>query len=400
MKESSWEAPLTGITVLDLTSEVAGPYCTRLLADWGAEVLKLEHPDFGDGCRRMGPFPDDIPHHEKSGLFFYLNINKLGLTLNLHSKTGRSIFLGLVERADVVVEGFRPGVMKELGLDYEGLAQMHPNLIMTSVSDFGQVGPYHAYRSSNLVAEAMGAWIYRLGEPGRGPVQTGGSLAFYAGGLMAAIGTAAAVHQRTRFGGGQHVDTSLQEAVINALVFPTVAYSVTGRDFTRRGNAAPGVYPCQDGYIGVNALTPPHWETLFRWTGREELLEDPRFSDGAERQANRQEMVEELAPFFVDKRKTELFLKGQEMRLPLGSVSTIEDLFMNEHLQARGFFQQVRHPALGTATIPRPPFQMSLTPWRVRRSAPLLGEHNEQIYCGRLGFSRIDLVRLCQQGVV
>ncbi len=392
--------PLGGVTVLDVAADLPGSLCARFLADWGADVLKVEHPGSGDRCRRCGPFPGDLPLPEQGGLFLYLNASKLGVTLDLGCETGRRIFLRLVEEAHVVVENPSPESGQGSGLEYQALARVNPGLIMTSIAGFGLTGPYRAYRSGNLVALALGGWIYRQGEAAREPVQSGGSLALYAAGLMAAVGTATAVYQWSRTGEGQHLEVSLQEAVVNALVFPTVHYSVTGQDLPRRGNAAPGVFSCQDGYIGANLLTHQHWESFFYWLGREDLLKDPRFADGQERQAHRRELTAELAPWFANQRKTDLFAAAQELRLPFGLVSTMEDLFANEHLRARRFFQQVPHPGLGMVAVPGPPFRMAGSPGMVRRSAPALGQHNEQVYRGRLGLTRGDLARLSRYGVV
>jgi crotonobetainyl-CoA:carnitine CoA-transferase CaiB-like acyl-CoA transferase len=219
---------LQGVKVIDLTHHIAGPYCTKLLADFGADVIKVERPDGGDSARRLGPFPENIPHPEKSGLFLYLNTNKRGITLNLKDHKGRAALLDLVREADILVESFSPRVMPSLGLAYQTLTQINPSLVMTSISSFGQTGRYRDYRASELALYALGGMAYITGEYHREPVKHGYNQAQYLGGMAAASGTVAALLQRWRAGGGQQVDVSIMECVTSTLFSSVLDYTYAG----------------------------------------------------------------------------------------------------------------------------------------------------------------------------
>ena len=272
---------LAGVQVVELAEGVAGPYATKLLADLGAEVVKIEPPRVGDYARRCGPFPDHQPHPERSGLFLYLNTNKLGVTLNLDTSLGRDLFCKLMAQADVLIEDCAPGWLAAHGLGYETLQQQRPGLVMTSVTRFGQDGPqahYHAYPLTTFHAGGEGYTLPgRLSLelfPDRAPVQAGGSLGEYDSGLCAAVATLGALLS----GIGQHVDVSQQEALLN-LNRPMLAYYLaTGEVISRqRGYAFGGAIPCRDGYIMLRPIEDNHWRGLARAMGQEELADDERF---------------------------------------------------------------------------------------------------------------------------
>ena len=281
---------LSGIKVLDLTHHIAGPYCAKLLADYGAGVIKIERPVVGDDARRIGPFFGDDPHPEKSGLFLYLNTNKRGITLDLKSDAGLNIFRRLVETADILVENFSPGVMDRLGLSYEALEKINPRLVMTSISNFGQSGPYRGFKSSELITDAMGGWMTIIGDPEREPLKPGGSQAQFVGGLFGALGTMTAFHGREVNGIGQHVDISLMEAVTYIQMNITSTFAYYRHIVKRIGNMVlplPGtMLPCKDGYIGAFAVTASQWEILCDWMGKPEFKEDPNFISGPDRAEN------------------------------------------------------------------------------------------------------------------
>ncbi len=397
------EKVLSGIKVLDLTHQIAGPYCTKLLADYGAEVTKIEPPGVGDGARRIGPFLGDDPHPEKSGLFMYLNTNKSGITLNLKSESGVKIFKSLVEDADILVENFSPGVMDGFGLGYDALEKINPRLVMTAISNFGQTGPYRDFKSSELIADAMGGWMTIVGDPEREPLKTGGSQAQFVGGLFGAIGTMTAFHGREMTGIGQHVDVSLMEAVLYIQMNITSSYAYY-RNITKRiGNMVwplPGsLLPCRDGYIGAFAITTKQWESLCDWMGKPEFKTDPMFLTVSERGENADLLNAHLISWLMEHDQEELFLEAQKRKIPFGIPMNSEMLLASEHLKERGYFVDVDHPETGKIRYPGAQVKMGDTPYTLKR-APLLAEHNEAIYCDHLGYSREDLVRLHRQGVI
>ena len=394
---------LSGIKVLDLTHYIAGPYCTKLLADYGAEVIKIERPGIGDGSRRLGPFYGDDPHPEKSGFFLYLNTNKMGITLNLKSKAGLKIFRELARDTDILVENFSPGVMGRLGLDYESLEKINPHLVMTSISNFGQSGPYRDFKSSELVADAMGGWMTVIGDPERNPLKPGGSQAQFVGGLFGAVGTMTAFFGREEKGIGQHIDISLMEAVLYIQMNITSTYSYHEHITKRAGNFVwppPGsILPCKDGYIGVIAVTTSQWEALCDWMERPDLKEDPNFLTSVDRTENYDLLMANLIPWLAEHDAEELFREGQKRRIPFAIPAWSEMLLASPHLKERGYFVEVDHPVTGKVIYPGAQVKMGDLPYELK-PAPLLGEHNGEIYGDRLGYSKEGLVKLREQGVI
>lgn len=397
------EQALTGIRVLDLTHHIAGPYCTKMLADYGAEVIKIERPCAGDGARRMRPFYKDDPHPEKSGFFLYLNTNKKGITLNLKSEKGKSIFKELIKDADILVENYSPRVMPSFGLDYTTLENINPRLVMTSISNFGQTGPYRDYRATEIVLDGMGGWSSVVGEPDREPLKPGGSQAQFVSGLFGSIATVSAFYGQLNSGIGQHIDISIMDAVLYIQMNITVMYAYDNIVPKRIGNrVAPfpsGILPCKDGYIGAITTTGDKWPILCEWMGMPELVNDPRFKTADDRTLNIQELDAVMIPWLLEHTQEELFREGQKRNLPFGIPSSSKMLLESEHLKARGYFVEVDHPATGKVIYPGAQIKMGELPYHLNRS-PLLGEHNEEIYCERLGFSKDDVVRLREQGVI
>lgn len=397
------EQALSGVKVLDLTHFIAGPYCTKLLADYGAEVIKVERPGIGDSTRRMGPFFGDDPHPEKSGRFLYLNTNKKGITLNLKTKAGVGILKKLAADADILVENFSPGVMQRLGLDYEELKKINPRLTVTSISNFGQTGPYRDFKSSELVGDAMGGWMMVVGDPERQPLKPGGSQAQHVGGLFGSVGTMTAFYGSQDTGVGQHVDISLMEAVLYIQMNITSTYSYHEQITKRNGNFVwppPGsIIPCKDGYIGVIAVTNSQWEKLCDWMGIPELIEDPAFANVVDRTENLDLLLAHIISWAMDYTPDELFREAQKRKIPFGIPASSKMLLESNHLKERGYFVEVDHPATGKVLYPGPQVKMGDLPYELR-PAPLLGQHNEDVYCGRLGYSKEDLVRLREQEVI
>jgi len=397
------ERALSGVKVLDLTHYIAGPYCTKLLADYGAEVIKVEPPGYGDAARRLGPFFSDDPHPEKSGLFLYLNTNKLGITLNLKSKIGVEIFKELVKETDILVENFSPRVMPGLELDYENLEKINPKLIMTSISNFGQFGPYRDYKATEIVADAMGGWMTIIGHPEREPLKPGGNQAQFIAGLFGSVGTISAFYGQKMNAVGQHVDISIMEAVLYIQMNLTSMYSCQGTIIKRYGNrSAPfpsGILPCKDGYIGAITITADKWPVLCQWMGMPELTEDPRFLTAADRAENIDELDAIMISWLVEHDSEELYKEAQKRRLPFGVPASSKMLLESQHIKERGYFVEVEHPATGKVRYPGAQVKMGDLPYKLK-GAPLLGEHNEEVYCSKLGYNKRDLVRLREQGVI
>jgi crotonobetainyl-CoA:carnitine CoA-transferase CaiB-like acyl-CoA transferase len=391
----------TKLKVVDLTHHIAGPLCTKLLAGFGAEVIKIEKPGEGDRSRSFGPFPQDEPHQEKSGAFLYLNTHKKSITLNLKSKLGRRILKRLVEDADVVVENFEPRVMSSLGLSYSELCTVNAKLVMTSISNFGQDGAYRDYKATNLTELAWGGALFLEGYVER-PFKMGSSRAEEMAGLVAYVGTMAALCARDGSGKGQHVDISIRECVTNNIELSPVLYAYMGlirkRGFGQLMQGHPvKIYPCKDGHIvvipGLGATS-----RIALLIDKPELLDHILFTNAAERLARRDEFDAMILPWFREHGKYEIVAKAQELRMPFGVVQNMDEVLEDEHLKDREFFVEIQHPIAGGYKYPGAPFRMTESVWQAGR-APLLGEHNEEIYCGRLGYSKRQLVALRQTGI-
>ncbi|HEY8491946.1 MAG TPA: CoA transferase [Dehalococcoidia bacterium] len=402
MTEPAPEGALDDLTVLDLSEGVAGAYCGKLLADYGADVIKVERPGTGDPARRHGPFPDGRPHPEKSALFLYLNTNKRGVTLDVAHPRGAAVLRRMVEDADVLIETFRPGYLADLGLGYPALREVNPDLVMTSITAFGQDGPYAGYRSNNLVALALGGQLGMTGSPDREPLKSAGYQAEYQAGLHAFGATLAAVFGARIAEAGQHVDIAMVEVLASVLETAMPYYAYWGKDTgRRRGNiqsAIIGIYPCADGYLGVHAMAR-NWPALLRLMEREDLAEDPRFKEMRDRVQHNDDLEAIIYEWASRQRKDEVHRRAVELRAPVVAVHTLADLFASPQLRARGYFQDVDHPAAGRLTYPGPPFRMGATPWRAGR-APLLGEHNDEVYLGELGLEPEEYRELRELGVI
>lgn len=394
---------LSGVRVLDLSQYAAGPYCTKLLAEMGAQVIKVERPGRGDATRDVGPFYKDAPNREGSGLFLYLNTGKKGITLDVKSATGKKIVRALVEKADVVVESFSAGTMEKLGLDYTALSKINPGLIMTSVSDFGDSGPYRDYKSADIVSFAMGGLMSLVGDPDRPPVKLPGPMTHYWAGVHAFTGTMVALLYRDVSGEGQHVAVSILETVASQTNSAYQHYEYLGETLSRTGNTsrfAGGVsqfQPTKDGGYVLIALTP--WENLVALLGKPELAADPRFATREERQKHGADLDKYVAEYTLQHSKEESFQAAQEQRLTWAPINTVEDLFSSPQLKSQEYFKEIDHPSTGPLRYPGVPMKLGETPF-VHERAPLLGEHNQEVYAEMLGYAKEDVIRLRQLGVI
>ncbi|MGB2885630.1 MAG: CoA transferase, partial [Dehalococcoidia bacterium] len=389
------EQALSDVKVLDLTWHIAGPYCTKLLADYGAEVIKVEKPGEGEPARRMGPFFKDDPHPEKSGLFLHLNTNKKGITLNLKSAKGKKILKELAKDADILVESFRPHVMPSLGLDYETLEQINPKLLMTSISSFGQTGPYRDFKASEIVEYAMGGEMYSTGTAGREPFKLGGNVTQYQAGTVAAVSTMGGLFSAQSQGVGQHVDVSIMETQAGSTdrrIIYLLGYACAGvittrwpppREAVRMMILPQGVYPCKDGFVNTLSL-PQWWPRYLEAMEMPELKDDPRFQNIFSAEAG-MEFDAIWYSWLADRTKDELFEIFRRANIASAPVNSPEDILSNPHLKAREYFTEIDHPETGKVTYPGAPIHMMETPSKARYHAPLLGQHNKEIYCDRLG---------------
>ncbi len=390
------------LRVLDLTHYIAGPYCTKLLADYGAEVIKVERPRSGDGARRLGPMRSDAAGLESSGLFFYLNNNKRGVTLELGSTGGQRILDALMASVDLVVASLSPSQLEGFGITREHLQRVNRRASLVTITNFGLTGPYRDYRADHLALCALGGWANYLGQADRPPVQAGAELALYSTGVQAA-GAALAAHRYGReTGDGRHVDVSIMETVLQMLPASTLRYAMMNIVEVRGMYPFPsqGILQCADGYVGLNCLTSKHWEMMARWMGKEHWLEKPEYATSQGRWQHSPELRSEAESWCKQFTKDYLFHEGQTWQVAVGQVSTAEDILKSGQLNSRSYLVEAEHPHLGTLRLPGPPVRMQLTPWSMRHRAPRLGEDNVAIYCGDIGFSQQDLAVLTEDGVI
>jgi len=397
------EQALDGVTVLELGECVAAPFCTKLLAAYGATVIKLEPPGRGDPARALGPFPDSGPDREQSALYLYLNTGKQSVTLDLEQAAGRELARRLAREVDILVENCPPGELAARGLGYEALRAANPRLVYVSLSAFGQSGPRAQWRATNLTALAAGGQMQLTGDAEREPLKAGGEQADYQLGLNGFSAALVGLWDALETGEGQQIDVSAQEAMASTLEVALNTYLYLGQDIwgTRRGNinsAVLGLYPCADGYLGVHAM-PRNLPPLLQVMEMPELADDPRFNTPAARLENNDELTATIFAWAADKRKHEVYARAGSMRGPIAFVHDMADLMTSPQLAARGFLHEVEHPVAGRLTYPGPPFVMSETPGRIER-APLLGEHTVAVLAGRLGLSADDLQALSGQGVI
>jgi crotonobetainyl-CoA:carnitine CoA-transferase CaiB-like acyl-CoA transferase len=377
---------------------VGAAYAAKLMADLGAEVIKIEEPE-GDAARQRGPYPGNIPHPEKSGTFLYLNTNKLGVTLNLQTPQGQELLQRLVKGADLLIHNYPPPQMASLGLNYETLQKLNPRLVMTSISPFGQTGPNRDLHMHDLNMWAAGGIIYLSGAGGRPdlpPLKAFGQQAGYQAGVNAAIGALGALFSRLSSGKGQHVDVSVQECLVAIMENNYVSWPYQQTIASRLGfRLIPqDVIPCRDGYIYFLAIEDHQWKGALDLMGNPEWAEADIFHDFASRSGNWDALKPLLEDWAQDKSVQEVYHAAQARRVPFAPVSTMGDLLQSEHLKARGFFAQLGHPQAGELQYPGAPYRFSASPWALLRPAPTLGQHNEEIYSGRLGLVRQELEEL------
>ena len=393
---------LGGLRVLDMGDGVSGPFCAKLLADYGADVIKIEPPHLGDSARRTGPFAGDHPHLEKSIPFLYINTNKRGVSLNINLASGRRLFEQLAENADVLVENFSPLEASARCLDYPTLANINPALVVTSITPFGQTGPYRDMQATDIVTTALSGLMYHSGDSDREPLRNGLDQSLYVAGINGAVATLAAVFQRITTGTGQHADVSVAECLSSHLVQPVPYYNYMGAIKGRRpirGSGFEELMAARDGYVIPSVQGSQPWSTVAGLIGLEEL-QDEKFATGGGRIEHGEELKELLTQGLAQWDRKPLFQASGESRLVFGMAQDAGDLYHCPHLRERGFYHEVNHPVAGAADYPGLGPRLSDMEYQVAHPAPLLGQHNQEIFCGELGYAIEDLVKLREMGAI
>ncbi len=407
MHSSDQRGPLKGIRVLSVEQFITGPYCTQLLADAGAEVIKIERPGSGDPRRGMGPYLESPSGKPVSGGFIQYNRSKKSLTLNLASEAGKDIFRDLAGQSDVVVENLRPGSMKKLGLDYSTLSEINPGLIYAAISGFGQLedyaGPYQQWPALDIVSEAMSGIMHIVGFEDRPPTYTIYGMADIYAGLVNALSIMLALFQRQVTGRGQMVDTSMYDSMVSLNERSVALHSLTGETPVRgreRVLGPRGAYAAQDGYVALNIPTDDMWARLARAIGREDLVDNPRCAKGPDRAENDAFIRSVLEDWMSTMTKREAVSALHEAGVPAGPVQTIEEVLACPQVQARKMLLDVPHPDLGPVKMARSPMRLSDSPEVVADPPPSLGEHSEEIIADLLGYSQDHITDLREQGVI
>lgn len=405
------QSALADLRVIELGNFVSAAYAAKLMADLGAEVVKVEPPG-GDAARRHGPFPNDVPDTERSGLYIYLNTNKLGVTLDIMQPRGRDLFLRLIEDADVLVENNDPSWLPDLGLGFEALASVNPRLIVTSITPFGQTGPYRDYSAHAINVMAASGQMFRMGHPDRPPLNSPLSRANYMGAYNAASATMVAVLARAMTGRGQHVDISEAQCIAtfvqhsDTLLNYMAGAPVQGRSGhrMRRATYPCEVMPCKDGHMFFQLVREDFQNKFFEEAlGTPDWWKDnPRYHDWvAMGRDYPDEVTEKVAPWFAARTKKEIWELCREVRVPVHPMQTIKDQLESEHLAERQYLVDVQVPGGMTVKVPGAPWKLSRTPWALRYpSAPRLGEHNAQVFGARLGVSEAERAALASAGVI
>ena len=387
--------PLSRFKVLDLTRARSGPTCVRQLADWGADVIKIEMPD---------PAGDGDNGGRASSDFQNLHRNKRSMTLNLKAPEGRDIFMKLVETADVVVENYRPRVKHRLGIDYESLGAVNPRIVLGSISGFGQDGPYADRPGFDQVAQGMGGLMSVTGHPGQGPVRAGTAIADITAGLYCAMGILAALLEREVSGEGQWVDCSLLAAQVAVMDFQAARWTVDREVAPQAGNDHPlymptGMFETGDGYINIAASGEEMFARLCAALGTEELREDERFADGPARGRNRAALSQAIAAVTRTRSTAEWVERLNAGGVPSGPVYSLDATFADPQVRHIGMAAPVDHPTRGRIDLVGQPVRFHRTPWRLRNASPEMGEHTDAILAG-LGYGEDEIGSLRKKGVL
>jgi formyl-CoA transferase len=400
--------PLEGLRVLDLTRVLAGPYCTMMLGDLGADVIKVERPVYGDDSRGWGPpFVGEPygPYPGESAYFMAANRNKRSLTLNLKSAEGQEIVRRLAADSDVFAENYRAGAVEGMGLGYEDLRAINPRLIYCSISGYGRTGPYADYPGYDFVIQAEGGFMGITGPEEGPPYRVGIPIVDLTAGMFLSTAILAALRARDSTGEGQLIDLSLLESHVALLSNVASNYLVGGQGHRRLGNAHPNITPyeafrARDRWFALAAGNNRQWATLCEVIGQPDLKDDPRFVNNSDRVANRAALRELLDAAFEERDADDWLVACREAGLPCGPINTIPEVFDHPQAEARQLVLEAEHPTAGTVRFPGFPYKLSQTPAAVRRPPPQLGQHTEEVLVELLGYSAEDVAALRKRGVV
>jgi len=394
--------PLEGIKILDMTRIAAGPYCTMLLTSLGAEVIKVEEPGVGDGQRKLRPFVQDVGY-----TFLALNRSKKSVTLNLKTEKGKQIFRELVEKGQVVVENFSSEAMTKMGLSYEDLKKVNPQIIYVSISGFGHSGPYSSKIALDPVVQAMSGIMSLTGERGSPPMRVGVGIADLVTPVYAAVATLAAIIHLMNTGQGQFIDISMQDCMFANLVPEFLGdYVIHNRVLPKSGNRHPflaplNCYKASNGYIVIAVNSNEWWNNLLKLIGKEELIGDSRFSRNRSRVENVDEVDALIQSWTQDKSIAEVINLLGEAHIPCGPALTVDQLANDPHLLAREMIKEVDYPQpIGKLKIPGSPLKLSAIDTNIESLPPSLGEHNEQIYSELLGYDSTKIATLKEEGII
>lgn len=392
---------LDGIVVLDLTRVLAGPYCGMFLADMGATVIKVERPGKGDDSRAFGPFLN-----EQSCYYMNLNRNKYGVTLNLKAPEGKEIFKKMVAKADVVIENYRPGTMKKLGLDYEVLKKINPRIVYGACSGFGQYGPYSQRPGYDIIGQAMGGLMSVTGWPGGEPTRCGTAMGDVLGGLSLTVGVLGAIVHQIKTGEGQMVDVSLVDSVVSSLEIITQIYLATGRIPERIGNRYESTYPydsfkAKDGSVIIGCGNDKLWKLMATEMGQPELIDDPDYKAVKDRVAHHEQLKVIVENWTKDQTVDQVADRLTKAGVPSCPIMTIDKIVKDPHIVgARKMFVDVEHPVAGHTTLTGDQINFSDWEQQVRMPAPVLGQHNEEVYSKFIGLTKDQIEDLKEKKVL
>jgi crotonobetainyl-CoA:carnitine CoA-transferase CaiB-like acyl-CoA transferase len=399
---------LNGVKVIEYANNIGAPYCSKLMADMGAEVIKIEKPGTGDASRKRGPFLGDVPHPEKSIIFCYVNTNKLGITLDISKPEGTEIFKKMIKEADILIKDKSQEDFDALGLGYKDLNAINPALIMVSFSPYGESGPYKDYKAYPLNLGHMGGLgkLFPIPSPdlSREPVRLGGNCDEYDSGVMASMAVAAALFWQRKTKKGQYIELSEQDVLVSFAKCENAVYAVYGKSMTRMSENLSkfpiAIAPCKDGYVSNMILQDVEWNRFVEVMGNPEWAKAEWTKTMMTRMPHMPEINQHVLAWMKDQTKAEIVEKAQKGKCPIGPVNTFKDVVESAHFNERGFFTEIQHPEMGQFKFPGRPFIFSETPCSYERPAPLLGESNIAIYGERFGYSESEMSRLRERGVI
>lgn len=394
------QKPLQNLKVLDFTRIYSGPYCTMLLADLGAEIIKVEMPKTGDDSRSFLPLKNNV-----SGYYLYLNRNKKGITLNLKSSEGKAIALKLAKWADVVIENFSPGTMQRLGLDYDSVCKVNPEIVYASISGFGQTGPLREKVAYDSIVQAMSGLMGITGYPDRPPVRAGSAITDANAGIHAAFGIMTALYYRQQTGKGQYIDVSMLDSAFSILENYVVQYTMTGMNPQRTGNENVGsapvdIFPTEDDYVMITTSNDKLFKKLAHVMKQEELPNDPRFITNLLRRQNYPQLRTIIVAWTKEHTTAEIVELLDQAKVPVAPILSIQQVAELPQIKARNMLVEVEDPVVGKIAIPGFPIKFSATPGNVRHPAPLLGQHTDEVLSKILGFTDDEIKKLRNKNVL